>query len=107
MLVPIPEDLHRQAEWVSAHKYSSHQLLASQTLDQLVVRTLLEPNNNTRTVGENRAPDESRFLRHQSDQFIICCIASEVSVRLGAWAAPRKHLVDRRQFTQGCYLFDR
>jgi hypothetical protein len=107
MLVPIPEGLHPQAEWLSAHKYSRHKLLASQTLDQLVVGTLFEPENNLRTVGENRSPYESRFLRHQSDQFSICCLTPEVSVRLGAGTAPREHLVDRRQFAQGCYLVDR
>lgn len=40
-------------------------------LDQLVVGTLLESEDNLRAIGQNRPSDEPRLVNHQLDQLIV------------------------------------
>jgi len=76
-------------------------------LDQLVVGTLLEAENNLRPVRQDRSPDEPRFVDHHFDQLIVGGLPTKISIRLRTRASPREHFVDTRHLAQLLDLFSR
>ena len=62
--------------------------------NDIVVRSLLEAENNLVAIGQDRSSNQSWLFDHQFDEFVIGHLTAKVPVCFRARTSPREHFIN-------------